>query len=111
CAGAGVVCLPTLLAAGPLQSGALRPVLPDYALAPFWLCAVYPSARSASVKLRLFLESLRAAFPGSESSGAGDDDGAEAPWDRDLRAQGMLPPLPRRAVTPRGTARGRRRAR
>lgn len=57
-AGAGIAALPTLIASDDLVSGALVPVLPAYALPAFWLSAVYPSAASAMLKLRLFLAEL-----------------------------------------------------
>jgi DNA-binding transcriptional LysR family regulator len=80
---AGVVCIPTLIAAECLLAGTLRVVLPKYTLAPFWLCAVYPSAQSATLKLRLFLESLGA-----------EPRGEDSPWDRELVARGLIPAQP-----------------
>jgi DNA-binding transcriptional LysR family regulator len=82
-ADAGIVCIPTLIAAEGLLAGRLRVVLREYTLAPFWLCAVYPSAQNATLKLRLFLENLRA-----------DPGGLDSPWDRELVAQGLIHPQP-----------------
>ena len=78
-ADAGIVCIPTLIASGDLLAGRLRVVLPDYQLGSFWLCAVYPSAQSATLKLRLFLDGLGA-----------DPRDKEAPWDRELIAGGLI---------------------
>jgi DNA-binding transcriptional LysR family regulator len=80
CADAGIVCIPTLIASDDLLAGALRVVLPAYELAPFWLCAVYPSAQRATLKLKLFLDSL-----------GGDSKAQDSPWDRTLVANGLIP--------------------
>ncbi len=80
--GAGISCIPTLLAYDGLVAGTLERVLPDYDLASFWLCAVYPSARSVTQKLRVFLESLEAAPR------------HEAPWDQELIDRGLLSTTP-----------------
>jgi DNA-binding transcriptional LysR family regulator len=82
CSGAGISCIPTLLAYDGLIDGTLEIVLPDYELASFWLCAVYPSARSVTQKLRVFLESLEAAPR------------AESPWDQVLIERGLLSTTP-----------------
>jgi DNA-binding transcriptional LysR family regulator len=78
--GSGIACLPTLIAAEDLLSGALVPVLRGYALPAFWLSAVYPSARASLKKLKLFLAEL-AAVPG---------DRAVPPWDRELIAKKLI---------------------
>lgn len=52
CAGAGVVCIPTLVASRYLVSGELVPLLTDWQLSSFWLLAIFPhaSCRAKSVK-------------------------------------------------------------
>ncbi|MDZ5456297.1 LysR family transcriptional regulator [Azohydromonas lata] len=81
CEHAGIVCLPTLVAAEGLCSGRLRIVLPDYQLSAFWLSAVYARTLRGAFKLRLFIESLGASFSGGEP-----------PWDKALIEQGLTPP-------------------
>ena len=76
---AGIVCVPTLVAAEAVLSGALQVVLPDYPLSSFWLSVFYPTAQRSSLKLKLFLEVLTANFSGSP------------PWDAPLIARGVLP--------------------
>jgi len=76
---AGIVCVPTLVAAEAVLSGALQVVLPDYPLSSFWLSVFYPTAQRSSLKLKLFLEVLTANFSGSP------------PWDAPLIARGLLP--------------------
>ena len=76
---AGIVALPTLVAADPLRSGELRGVLLDHAMPTFWLCAVYPATRGVIGKLRLFLDALA------------PEPLDEPPWERDLVARGLLP--------------------
>jgi len=80
-AGAGVVCLPTLIAADSLLAGTLRPLLLDYALPAFSLCAVYSAAQSGMRKLGLFLDCL------------GAQPAAVPPWERELVTRGVLPPF------------------
>ena len=79
-AGAGIVCLPTLIAAEALLAGSLRGVLLDYALPSFSLCAVYSAAQSRLRKLGLFLECL------------GAQQGDAPPWERELVTRGVLSP-------------------
>lgn len=84
-AGAGVVCLPTFVAAPGLLDGRLRPVLTRYELPAYWLTAVYPKTHVGTVKLKLFLDGLAATAV------------ATPPWDRALVERGLLPaaaPLP-----------------
>jgi DNA-binding transcriptional LysR family regulator len=76
---AGIVCVPTLVAAEAVLSGALQVVLQDYPLSSFWLSVFYPTAQRSSLKLKLFLEVLTANFSGSP------------PWDAPLIARGVLP--------------------
>lgn len=80
CEHAGIACLPTLVASDAICDGRLRVVLPEFRLSSFWLCAVYARTQRGAFKLRLFIESLSAAF------------GGEPPWDRALIERGLLPP-------------------
>jgi DNA-binding transcriptional LysR family regulator len=76
--GAGIVCIPTMIASTDLLSGKLQLVLQDHQLSSFHLRAVYaPTSRSAP-KLRLFLEHISDAF------------GNDPPWDQALFDQGIL---------------------
>ncbi len=77
--GAGIVCLPTLVAAPSVMAGDLVLVLPKQQLSSFWLSVFYPKAARGSLKLKLFLEALLASFSGTP------------PWDAALVAQGLLP--------------------
>jgi DNA-binding transcriptional LysR family regulator len=78
-AGAGIACLPTLIASADLLDGALVPVLAGHALPAFWLSAVYPSAAAATLKLRLLLAEL-----------ARDGEQALPAWDRELVARRLI---------------------
>jgi DNA-binding transcriptional LysR family regulator len=77
---AGIVCIPTLVAAGPVLDGRLKMVLPTWQLSSFQLCVVYPQSHRSGVKLRLFIDSLVSQFAG------------EPPWDRGLIDKGLLRP-------------------
>ncbi len=79
---AGIVCVPTLVAAEPVLDGSLALVLPDYPLSSFWLSVYYSSTVRKSIKLKLFLETLIRSFSGIP------------PWDQSLIERGLLPPLP-----------------
>lgn len=76
---AGIVCVPTLVAADAIKSGAVRVVLPDHLLSSFWLCAVYAGTSRNAFKLRLFIEHIASQFK------------RLPPWDADLIAQGLIP--------------------
>ena len=76
---AGMVCVPTLVASEPVLAGALQVVLGDYPLSAFWLSAYYPAAARRSLKLKLFLQGLTAAFSGTP------------PWDDALIRSSLLP--------------------
>lgn len=76
---AGIVCLPTLVAAPPVLAGDLVLVLPRFPLGSFWLSVFYPQAARSSLKLKLFLEALVGNFAGTP------------PWDAALLAQGLIP--------------------
>jgi DNA-binding transcriptional LysR family regulator len=79
CEHAGIVCIPTVIAADDILAGRLTPVLPEFRLSSFWLSAVFASTQRSSFKLRLFLESLTANFAG------------EPPWDQLLIERGFIP--------------------
>lgn len=80
-ADAGIVCIPTLVAAESLLAGRLRTILPEHLISPFWLCAAYPASQRGALKLKLFLEAL--------ATGPAD----EPPWDRELLERGLIPAL------------------
>jgi DNA-binding transcriptional LysR family regulator len=69
CEAAGIVCLPTFVAADELASGELVPLLGDYELSSFWLSAVYPATHRATVKVKRFVEFVADRFA------------PEPPWD------------------------------
>lgn len=77
--GAGIVCIPTLVASESILRGDLRLVLPDWQLSSFWLSIVYPRSHRGGAKLKLFAEALQDRFAG------------EPPWDRALTENGLLP--------------------
>ncbi len=76
---AGIVCLPTLVAAAPVLAGELVLVLPRHQLTSFWLSVFYPQAVRSSLKLKLFLEALVKSFAGTP------------PWDAGLIQKRLLP--------------------
>ena len=78
CAGAGVVCIPTLVASRYLVSGQLVPVLTDWQLSSFWLSAIYPHNSRHGLKLQLFINHLMKKFAGTP------------PWDQVLIQRGWL---------------------
>lgn len=75
---AGIVCLPTLVAADAVLSGELALVLPEHPLGGFWLSVFYPASVRRALKLKLFLELLYARFADVP------------PWDRSLIERGLL---------------------
>ena len=58
-AGAGVVYLPTMVAAADLLEHRLVRVLPEYAAPPLWLSAVYPASHRSTTKVKAFVDFLR----------------------------------------------------
>ncbi len=76
---AGIVCVPTLVAAAGVLDGRLQLVLPEYQLSSFWLSAVYPRTLRGAYKLRLFIEALSGSFAGGEP-----------PWDLPLISQNLI---------------------
>jgi DNA-binding transcriptional LysR family regulator len=77
---AGIVCLPTFVAADWVCRGELKIVLADHLLSAFWLSAVYPRTQRGAFKLRLFIEALAGEFAGSDP-----------PWDVPLIERGLMP--------------------
>lgn len=63
--GAGIVCLPTLVASEELLAGRLVPLLADYELAPLNFAAVYPATQRQALKVKALVEFL-AEFLGDE---------------------------------------------
>ncbi|MBL8330226.1 MAG: LysR family transcriptional regulator [Rubrivivax sp.] len=75
---AGIVCLPTLVAADAVLAGDLELVLPRHSLSSFWLSVFYPQASRSALKLKLFLEALVRSFAGTP------------PWDAALIERGLI---------------------
>jgi DNA-binding transcriptional LysR family regulator len=61
-AGLGVICEPDFLVNNSLRAGRLVPLLPDYQGTGGEIWAVYPSRRHLSLKVRLFVDHIAAAF-------------------------------------------------
>lgn len=76
--GAGVVCIPTIVASEEIMTGRLKVVLGDFQLSSFWLSAVYAPTNRNSFKLKLFLDDITESY--SE----------EPHWDRNLIANGYI---------------------
>ena len=76
---AGIVCVPTLVAADAIQQGKLQVVLPEHLLHSFWLSAVYAGTSRNAFKLRLFIEHITEQFKRAP------------PWDVELIARGLIP--------------------
>ena len=76
---AGIVCLPTLVAADAIANGRLKVVLPRQQLSSFQLSAVYAGTSRNAFKLQLFNEHIVRQFTGTP------------PWDAQLIAAGLLP--------------------
>jgi DNA-binding transcriptional LysR family regulator len=77
--GAGIVCIPTLVASDSILRGDLRLVLPDWQMSSFWLSVVYARSHRGGAKLKVFVEGLLARFAG------------EPVWDKALTDSGLLP--------------------
>jgi len=76
---AGIVCIPTLVAADAILDGRLRLMLPEFPLSSFWLSVFYPTTVRSALKLKLFLDVLEQNFAGPP------------PWDEALIGRGLLP--------------------
>jgi DNA-binding transcriptional LysR family regulator len=74
--GAGITCLPTLIAGRDLISGDLVPVLRDYQLSSFDFAAVYPETQRRALKVRTLIDFLIARI------------GQVPEWDRPLLDRG-----------------------
>lgn len=77
-AGAGIVCLPTLVASEALLTGELVPILTDCTLTPFVFSAVYPVTQRQAPKVRALVEFLATHFSGDPA------------WDLPLIERGWL---------------------
>ncbi|WP_321374960.1 LysR family transcriptional regulator [Pseudomonas extremaustralis] len=76
--GAGITCLPTLIASNELLSGRLVPILADYRLSSFDFAAVYPETQRRALKVRTLIDFLIARI-------------GDAPeWDQALLDRGIL---------------------
>ena len=75
---AGIVCIPTFVAAPDLVSGRLQPVLTDYQLSSYWFNAVYAQTSRNAHKLRLFIDHIASNY------------GRVPPWDKDLMERGYV---------------------
>lgn len=84
--GLGLAILPTFMAAPHLRSGTLRVVLPDCALPGASLSVVYVKDRQPSLKLRVLIDAMLAAYH------------PVPPWDVDI-AELLLRPLPPAAAS------------
>lgn len=76
---AGIVCLPTLVAADAVLDGRLRLMLPDHPISSFWLSVFYPTTVRSALRLKLFLDMLEKGFAGELP-----------PWDRPLLERGLI---------------------
>ena len=56
--GAGITCLPTLLASNELLAGRLVPILTEYRLSSFDFAAVYPETQRRALKVRTLIDFL-----------------------------------------------------
>lgn len=75
---AGIVCLPTLVAADAIKDGRLQVVLSEHLLSAFWLSAVYAGTSRNAFKLRLFIEHISERFK------------RLPPWDAELIQSGLI---------------------
>lgn len=75
---AGIVCVPTLVAAESILRDELQVVLSEHLLSSFWLSAVYPETSRNAFKLRLFIDHIAGCFK------------RMPPWDADLIARGLI---------------------
>ena len=69
CLGAGITAVAEFIAAGHVERGELRRVLPDWCLPPVVCSAVFPGRRLMPAKTRVFLDALAALLGGCEASG------------------------------------------
>ena len=76
--GAGIVCVPTLVAADAIREGRLQVVLSEHLLSSFSLSAVYAATSRNAFKLRLFIEHISNEFR------------RQPPWDQELIELGLI---------------------
>lgn len=76
---AGIVCIPTLVAADAILRGDLELLMPDHQLSSFKLSVVYPATSRNAFKLRLLIEHIMTAYS------------RVPPWDAELVDRGLLP--------------------
>lgn len=60
--GLGIAMLPEFIVADEVQSGLLQVLLPDYSLPEIFLCAIYPTNRHLSTKVKLLTAFLQERF-------------------------------------------------
>lgn len=75
---AGIVCVPTLVAADSIMAGSLKVMLKPWRLGSFSLSIFYPTTLRSALKLRLFLDTVTRSFSGVP------------PWDAALIEAGAL---------------------
>ncbi|MCJ8206778.1 LysR family transcriptional regulator [Pseudomonas sp. RGM2987] len=76
--GAGITCLPTLIASDDLINGRLVPVLSQYRLPPLDFVAVYPEAQRGALKVARLIDFLA------------EQIGSEPKWDQPLIERGLI---------------------
>ena len=76
--GAGITCLPTLVANKELISGQLVQILTDYRLSSFDFAAVYPETQRRALRVRTLIDFLI------------EHIGEIPQWDRSLRDRGII---------------------
>jgi DNA-binding transcriptional LysR family regulator len=76
--GAGITCLPTLVASNELISGQLVPILTNYRLSSFDFAAVYPETQRRALRVRTLIDFLI------------EDIGEIPRWDRSLHDHGIV---------------------
>jgi DNA-binding transcriptional LysR family regulator len=79
-AGAGVVYVPTMVAAPDLVERRLVRVLSQYSAPPLWMSAVYPASHRTTARIRVFLDFMRTRFP------------SEPQWDKAVGLPPLEPP-------------------
>ena len=77
--GAGIVCVPSLVAGDAIARGDLRVLLPAWQLSAFPLLVVYAETARNTFNLRLFIQHLSTQF------------NREPPWDLPLIKRGLIP--------------------
>ena len=65
-AGYGIIQVPYFMVRGHLESGAMRPVLPEWRVPPLPLHVVYPPNRHLSTRLRVFVDWIAGVFAAAD---------------------------------------------